>query len=366
MDNTELHYVTFDPDAIWDEMMLTYIDAGGDILYPGDEKEMLLRGVLATIVQVFAGVDNALRMQTLRYAVGDYLDVIGELRGCYRIQASAATATVSITAVATGEQTTLEAGTAMTADGEVFYLLEEDLTLSGYAETVTASVVADREGSIGNGLQAGTQLDLSTPVDAVSSIVAATDAVGGNEEEEDDVYRERIREYNLTAVTTGPQRQYEAAAKEVSTEIVDAKALSTTAGQVDVYLILAEGASAASIIQSVTDALNADDTRPLTDYVTVQQATDVPYVLNVEYASDGSSAVTSAIAEAVSDYQAWQDSGIGLAFNPDKLMAAIYQAGATRVVWGDGSVFDESGPIEYTEIAATERCKGTITLSVIE
>jgi hypothetical protein len=35
-------------------------------------------------------VDNALRMQTLRYAVGDYLDVLGEQRNCERIQASAA------------------------------------------------------------------------------------------------------------------------------------------------------------------------------------------------------------------------------------------------------------------------------------
>ena len=73
MDSTELHYVTYDPDAIWKEMMLAYITAGGDVLYPGDEKEMLLRSVQADIVQVFAGVDNALRMQTLRYAVGDYL-----------------------------------------------------------------------------------------------------------------------------------------------------------------------------------------------------------------------------------------------------------------------------------------------------
>lgn len=365
MDNTELHYVTFDPDAIWDEMMLTYIDAGGDILYPGDEKEMLLRSVLADIVQVFAGVDNALRMQTLRYAVGDYLDVIGELRGCNRIQASAATATVSITAVATGEATTLEAGTSMTADGEVFYLLEEDLTLSGYSETVTATVVADREGSVGNGLLTGTQLDLSVPNDAVSSIVAATDAVGGNEEEEDDVYRERIRQYNLTAVTTGPARQYEAAAKEVSSEIVDAKAISSSAGIVDVYLILKTDTGVAAIIQAVEDALNVDSVRPLTDTVTVQEATDIPYTLNVGYMSDGSSSVTSAIAEAANDYQEWQDSTIGLAFNPDRLMAAIYQAGATRVVWQAGSNFDTTGDVEYTEIASTERCKGTITLNVI-
>ena len=43
--DTELHYLTYSPDDIWQEMQQTYIENGGDILYPGDEKEMLLRGV---------------------------------------------------------------------------------------------------------------------------------------------------------------------------------------------------------------------------------------------------------------------------------------------------------------------------------
>ena len=40
MDNTEIHYLTYDPEEIFQEMNLAYIQAGGDILYPGDEKEM--------------------------------------------------------------------------------------------------------------------------------------------------------------------------------------------------------------------------------------------------------------------------------------------------------------------------------------
>ena len=68
MDNTELHYITFDPDEMWQAMNLAYIEAGGDVLYAGDEKEMLLRGVQAILMQAFAGVDNALRMATLRDA----------------------------------------------------------------------------------------------------------------------------------------------------------------------------------------------------------------------------------------------------------------------------------------------------------
>lgn len=362
MDNTELHYLTYDPDAIWDQMMINYVEAGGDILYPGDEKEMLLRSVQADIVQLFAGVDNALRMQTLRYAVGPYLDLIGELRSCERIAASPATATVTITTNATGKTDMLEAGTTMTADGQVFYMLTEDFTLTGYQQTATVEVECMEDGSVGNGLTAGAEMSLAISNDGINSIVVATDASGGNEEEDDDTYRERIREYGLASISTGPAQQYEAAAEAVSSQIVDAKALNLSAGNVGIYLILSTQTGAAAVIAAVEAALSAEDVRPLTDSVHVYQATDIEYTLNVQYVCDNSSATTAAIGQAVSDYQEWQDNTIGRAFNPDRLMAALYQAGCTRVTWYTGSVFGEDGDIEYTEIEENERCKGTITL----
>lgn len=50
MDN-EIHYLAYDPEEIWKEMIVAYVEAGGDILYPGDEKEMLLRGVQAIVTR---------------------------------------------------------------------------------------------------------------------------------------------------------------------------------------------------------------------------------------------------------------------------------------------------------------------------
>lgn len=363
MDNKELHYLTYDPDAIWDQMIINYVEAGGDILYPGDEKEMLLRSVQADIVQIFAGVDNALRMQTLRYAVGPYLDVIGELRGCERIEASPATATVTITTNATGKTDILPAGTTMTADGQIFYMLTEDFALTGYAQTETVEVECMEEGSMGNSLLSGTELQLAISNKGVNSIVAASDASGGNEEEEDDVYRERIHQHGLTSVTTGPNQQYESAAREVSSEIVDAKALNGGGGNVNIYLIFRSDTGKAAIIQEVLDALSADDKRPLTDHVAVYEADDIPYTLNVEYTCDDYSTSVTDIEQAVENYQKWQDEVIGRAFNPDRLMAMLYQVGCTRVVWKTGSEFDDGGTVEYTEIEAYERCKGTITLT---
>lgn len=365
MDNTELHYLTYDPDEIWVEMMTNYVEAGGDILYPGDEKEMLLRSVQADLVQVFAAVDNALRMQTLRYAVGDYLDILGENRSCERIQAQAATAKVTITTNATGQTGTLPAGTSMTYDGITFYELDEDFALSGYEETVTVGVTADVEGSQGNGLVKGQELNLSVTNSGIKSIVCAEDASGGEEEEEDDAYRERIRLHGLASISTGPEKQYEDAAKAVSSEIVDAAALNIGSGKVGIYLIFASDTGKTAIISAVQTALSAVDVRPLTDSVSVYEAGTVPYTLDVHYAFDGNTTTKTAIAEAISEYQEWQDQKVGRPFNPDKLMADMYQAGATRVFWGANSSFNGGTTVTYTEIDADKHCKGTITLTTI-
>ena len=361
--DTELHYLTYDPDEMWLEMMKNYIAEGGDFLYPGDEKEMLLRSVQANIVQAFAAVDNALRMTTLRYATKTYLEILGENRNCPRIMATGAKATVTITTNVTGEETILEAGTKMTADGVIFYLLDEDLTLSGYQETLTADVTCERTGVAGNALTSGTELALAITNRAVYSIVAATDAAGGNEIEEQETYRERIRQSGLTAVTTGPQQQYEATAKAVSSEIIDARAINSS-GQVYIYLIISDDATANTIMQEVQDTLNADSVRPLTDQVTIFRATDIEYTLNVQYKSEIGVSESAAISKAVSDYQAWQDNVIGRPFNPDRLVAALYSAGASQVAYGSGSNFN-SGAVEYTEITQAQRCKGTITITKI-
>ena len=365
MDNTELHYLTYDADEMWLEMVTAYIDAGGDILYAGDEKEMLLRGVQSILMQAFAGIDNALRMDTLRYAQREYLKIYGEKRNCYYEEATKAKSTVQITFKATGVVETIPAGEALTADGEILYTLVNDVYDLGYVQTVSAEVVCSKAGSVGNGLLSGTQMQFMLPHDGVQNVYCTADAAGGQDDEEFEVYRERIREYGLTSITTGPAAQYESAAKAVSTQILDASAIRLAAGQVGVYLLLSSASGSAAIIQAVTDALNPQEVRPLTDQVTVALATPVEYTLNVQYLASTGSDVATAIANAVDEYVAWQDQVIGQAFNPDKLMAMLYQAGCVRVAWGTGSNFD-GGSVEYTTIDPNEHCKGTITLAVMD
>ena len=365
MDNTEIHYLTYDPDEMLAEMIDAYREAGGGPLWPGDEKEMLLQGVLSVMVQAFAGIDNALRMATLRYAVGKYLDIYGEKRNCTRISATQAKATIRVTTIATGIADTIPAGTAVTQDGETLYLTDEDITLSGAAQSLLATVTAEKAGSKGNGLLSGAQMQFLINFPGVTQVTCEESAKGGLDEEEDENYRERIRLYGLTTVTTGPAEQYNSVAMAVSSLILDAHAKNLGGGSVGVYLLLSDDDEAAAIINAVQAALSPDTVRPLNDSVMVALATKKEYTLNVQYSGDAEYANLDAkVAEAVEEYQKWQDEKIGRAFNPDRLKALMYQAGCIRVIFAEGSEFD-GGDAEYTEITDTQVCSGTISTEVI-
>lgn len=353
MDN-ELHFVTYDPDAIWDRMEDTYIENGGDFLFPGDEKEILLRSVLAIMVQAFAGVDNGIRMATLTYAQGAYLDEIGAERNCTRIEAAKARIDVLFMGNAT-----IPKGTVITPDGAIYFATTED---GETGETITAECT--EVGSAGNAIKAGERFDMPSAISGVEGIIAQTDAEGGMEREEDDAYRERIRVHGLKTVTAGPSRAYEDIARSVSTDIIDAKAINNGAGNVKVVLILKDGATAAPILANVLNQLSPMDKRPLSDHVTCVEAVNKVYNLKINYSIDSGASSLDALMQAAEEYRRWQDNAVGRAFNPDRLIAGLYQAGATRVQIDPTSRFN-GGTVQYTEITDGERCKGNVTLEGI-
>ena len=363
MDETSFRYVDFNPQRIWQEMHETYIRCGGDVLYPGDEKEILLRGVLAQAVSILAKVDTALRMATLTYATGEYLKLYGEKRNCFYREATAATAPVTIAFASSGVSQTIPAGTELTADGAVTYALTEDIQQTGAAQEVDTTVVCSQAGAMGNGLHAGTQLQFIRPNSAVLSAIVTADASGGMDAEDEEDYRERIRRYGLSSVTTGPKEKYEADAMEASADVLDACALNDGDGEVGVYLTIKSSAAAQTVINAVTSALSAIDRRPLTDHVTVYAAEAREYTLNVKVWVNAFSGLVRPIEDTIAAYQEWQDEKVGRAFDPNKLITMIYQSGAERAAYLDGSgmMVDGELVLDYVAIEARKHCAGTIT-----
>jgi phage-related baseplate assembly protein len=370
MDNT-LHYLTYDPEAMWTDMHIAYMQAGGDPLYPGDEKDMLLRGTMAIFLQTYAAFDHAARMQTLRYAIGSYLDLIGEKRGIARIEAVKATGVISMILQRGSNAFIIPTGTLFTDGARTFATLAA-VTATAGTGTLTKEVAIEctEAGTAGNAMMQGMSLYQVELNAKILSVTVNQTTTGGVDAEEDEAYRERIREGGFYGATTGPKGAYESKAMEVSASIVDAGAYRAAAGVVGIALIFADGLTEqekTAIKGSVLQALSDDTVRPLTDTVEVDQAAEVPYTLNISYRADGITAenILAQLYDAAAEYQIWQENTIGRAFDPYKLLSMLYNAGATRAEWTAGSVVN-GNTVAYTPIAANERLKGTVTLKEME
>ncbi len=370
MDET-LHYLTFDPEAMWTDMYNAYMEAGGDPLYPGDEKEMLLRGQLAIFVQIYSAFDHAARMQTLRYAVGDYLDVIGEKRGILRIEAVTAKGAAEIVAKRGTVAYPIPAGTLCTDGARTYATMEGIIVPAGSGMSVKQVGLECMEaGASGNALPVGTVLGLVEQSAKIVSVTIVQATAGGTDQEEDEAYRDRIREGGFYGATTGPKGAYRARAMEVSANIVDAGAYQKAAGIVGIALILEDGITAGekeTILAGVADALSDNDTRPLSDTVEVEEAEEVVYELNIAYQAEGTTAenVLPKLNAAVMEYQQWQENTVGRVFDPFRLLMLLYNAGATMAQWTEGSHMD-GGTVDRTPIEANQRLKGTVSLTEAE
>lgn len=106
--------------------------------------------------------------------------------------------------------------------------------------------------------------------------------------EDDSAFRERIQLSWAQLNTAGARNAYRFHAKSADTDVLDADAYGpethSRPGEVDVYVLSrsGSGAAGAALINTVGNTLNADEIRPLTDFVTVKSAVIAGYAVTAE------------------------------------------------------------------------------------
>lgn len=153
--------------------------------------------------------------------------------------------------------------------------------------------------------------------------------------ESDADFRARIQLALEGITTAGSEGSYVFHGLSADPDVKDIQAVSPTPGNVTVYVLsrTGDGAASAGLITTVTAALNAEDIRPLTDNVTVQTATIVPYTVTAEltmYPGPDAEVVRQAALAAVTAYT---DSvrRIGYDVTLSGLYAALHQPGVQKV-----------------------------------
>ncbi|EKH3329585.1 baseplate J/gp47 family protein [Salmonella enterica] len=133
----------------------------------------------------------------------------------------------------------------------------------------------------------------------------------------------------------GPTGAYEYFAKSASGNVADAKAISPSPAVVVVSVLSTEGDGTATpeLLNTVKDALSAEDRRPVGDRLTVQSAEIVSYNINAKlffYPGPESEPIQNAAHDAL---QAWisLQGKIGRDVARSAIMAALHVQGIQRI-----------------------------------
>lgn len=106
---------------------------------------------------------------------------------------------------------------------------------------------------------------------------------------------------------------------------------------VSIYALMNDGTIASGTIKAlIAAACNAENVRPLTDEVSVEDPAEVTYNINLTYyvsrdTDENLSTIQAAVGEAVNKYVKWQSAKLGRDINPSKLYSFLMEAGVKRI-----------------------------------
>lgn len=332
-----IEFASKDVSQIEADVITTYEAISGRKLAPGDPVRLFLQAVAQIIAHQRTLIDYAAKQNLLAFADGDFLDHLGALFRTERLPAQSAKTTVRFTISAQPQTVIIPAGTRVTSDGKVFFATVDPADIPSGTTEVDVEAECTTVGTIGNDWQPGQINKLVDPIPWVIKVENITTSSGGTDTEDDDNYRERIRQAPESFSVAGPAGAYEYWARTAHQSIIDVSVSSPAPGEVEIRPLL-EGGEIPSqeILDAVAEVCNDKEIRPLTDKVTVLAPTVVNFDINLTYWIDKSNStiaasIQDAVDEAVNDYITWQKSKLGRGINPSELTARVMAAGAKRV-----------------------------------
>lgn len=154
--------------------------------------------------------------------------------------------------------------------------------------------------------------------------------------ESDDDFRARIQLSPEAYTTAGSEGSYVYHGLAADGEVKDVQAVSPEPGDVTVYVLSRAGDGTASpeLLATVTEALNAEKVRPMTDRVTVLSASVSNYVIEADlvmYPGPDPEVVLQTAIDAVTAYTQAQHR-IGYDVTRSGIFAALHQPGVQNVI----------------------------------
>lgn len=302
-------------------------------------ERIFIAWVASIILQERVYLNHAGNQNIPSRAEGANLDALGEL--FYQHTRPAATSsTVTMRFNISEAQTSavlIPKGTRVSNGQNMFWATVEDRYIAAGQTHGDVTAECMTAGTAGNGYLAGQIATIVDVFDYYTSCTNLTESGGGSDAPTDDEFYEQLRQSEDNYSTAGPKGGYIAKAKAASNDIADVLPNSPTPGEVRIYVLMEDGTIAGQEVKNaVLAACNADETRPLTDHVLVEDPETVAYDIDVTYylnrGGPPAADVQSEVNAAVDAYVKWQAGKLGRDINPSELTRRMMVNGVKRVV----------------------------------
>ena len=316
-------------------------------------------------------MNDSAKQATLRYARGEVLDALGEFAGVVSDRGNAGNDSAPLLSERSSKPNIIiPKGTRATSDYTRYFATTETAALQAGSLYVDIEAESTEGGSSYNEIPEGeinVLVDLIPYIDAVSNTAETS---GGGDVESDEDLRQRIRLSPSGKSTAGPKNAYRYFAISADSSVADAHVNSPSPGVVVITPILYGGQIPdQDILNKVLEACNADDVRPLTDFVQVTPPTTQSYDIELTYYT--TPANETAVVEniegsggSIDQYIYWQGSSLDRNINPDylrKLILCPEDSDGNHLIGADRVII--TSPV-YTELTPTTVAKFSGVLKV--
>lgn len=309
-------------------------------LRPGDKEHIHLRIEAGQYFQMYQILDNAAKMNLLKYSKGNFLRHLGAFKKTFIQEPKPAVVTARFTLSEIRKDVIyIPQGTRITAGDGVYFATDDYAEVKAGDSFVDVDCTCETIGEVGNEYIVGQIETIVDPVPYVSGVSNITKSDGGTGEESEDSFRERIFLAPSSYSVAGPADAYEYWVKQYnSAAIEDVKIYEPTEAVVDIRILLVGGAlPSKTFCSGCLEYLRENPIIPLTDNDLVAAPDVVNYNLKAVYyiaRSDLNNikVIQESIEAAKETYLNWQRTKIGRGINPDALTEFVRAAGGKRVV----------------------------------
>ena len=333
-------------DQILSEMIADYETKYQEItgrkvtIRPGDKEHIHLRIEAGQYYQMYQIMDNAAKMNLLKYSKGNFLQHLGAFKKTFIQDSKPAVVTARFTLSEVRKDVIyIPQGTRITAGDGVYFATDDYAEVKAGDSFVDIDCTCEEVGDVGNEYIPGQIEIIVDPIPYVAAVTNITKSEGGSGEESEESFRERIFLAPSAYSVAGPADAYEYFVKQYnSAAIEDVKIYEPIEAVVDIRILLNGGTlPSQTFCSGVLEYLKENPIIPLTDNYIVAAPDVVEYDVKAVYyiaRSDLNNikVIQECIEAAKDTYLNWQRTKIGRDINPDALTEFVRAAGGKRVV----------------------------------